>query len=348
MLASVPLRGHMPPRSRRAKAGARTGDTNTLEKPMMTNPAPHRTAVFRALAVCVTIVLTAGAATGATTYDLLRFEAAPRGAALGGHSLALSGGEFSSLASHPAGLAGLEQRQLSASYADHPLDVAGGRFAYGAPTRYGYTAASLTYLSYGSFDRRNSLEEDPSGTFTPSDLLVTAGFARSFGHGVGVGVAAKFIRGEIDTYTSSALVFDASAHWDTGFRMIELAAGFSNAGFQLEKYGETAEALPLLAHAGIAKQLEHLPLKLSLTGHADADGTLWGVLAGEFTVSPLLKLRAGYSSDASDYHVGGSQDTAAGLSAGIGLTHRGIRLDYAFHSQGALGNVHRLGVGYAF
>jgi hypothetical protein len=284
----------------------------------------------------------------ATTYDLLRIDPTPRGSAMAGNSIALMNNDLNALNIHPGGLAALEHRQVSASYADHPLDVSGGYFGFGFPSDYGYAAFGLNYLNYGTFDRRTTLDEDPTGSFSPSDMLITAGFGREVVEHVGVGISVKYIRGEIDTYSSSAIAADVSAHWDTRFRWVELAAGISNIGTQLESYGETKEDLPTEAHLGVAKQLEHLPLKLSLTAHMDIDSDFWGALAGEFTVSPLLQLRAGYTTIAPDYHVEGSQDAISGVSAGLGLHYFDINLDYAFYSQGALGQVHRIGVGYLF
>ena len=67
--------------------------------------------------------------------------------------------------------------------------------------------------------------------------------------------------------------------------------------------------------------------------------------AGEFTVSDQMILRAGYTTLATGLKVSGPDDSLAGLSAGVGLIQGRMRLDYSFHSQGALGQVHRITFG---
>ncbi len=303
---------------------------------------------FRWIAILTLSLLISSPSLANTTYDFLRIDPSPRGAALAGNSIALLAGDLNAITIHPAGLAFLDDQRASVSYANHPLDVSGGQLSYGFPTDYGYAAFALNYLSYGSFDRRQNLDDEVNGTFTPTDILLVGGFGRQVVEDVGVGVSLKFIRSEIDTYSSTAIAADISAHWDTRFRMIQLAAGISNLGTQLESYGDTAEDLPTEAHIGFAKYLEHLPLELSLTAHYGLDQQFWGALAGEFMVSELLMLRAGYTTLGPDYHVGGSQDAIAGVSAGIGISYMDLKLDYALYSQGALGEVHRLGVTYLF
>ncbi len=300
------------------------------------------------VALFLVLTLTSPPSNAATTFDLLRMDPTPRGAAMAGNSIALMNSDLNALNMHPGGLAMLDQRLVNLSYADHPLDVSGGFFSFGFPSDYGYFALGLNYLNYGSFDQSSEIGEDPTGTFSASDMLITTGFGLEIVERVGIGHTVKFITGQIESYTSTAIAADISVHWDTGFRWIELAAGITNIGTQLQSYGETKEDLPTAAHLGVAKQLEHLPVKLSLTGHIDINSEYWGALAGEFTVSPILQLRAGYTTFAPNYHVGGSQDAISGISAGLGLHYFDTNLDYAFYSQGAIGQVHRIGIGYKF
>lgn len=322
---------------------------NTLEMAMSLSCLHPWIPRVPAWLVCAFILaLTAAPALAASSFDGFRLDPSPRAASLGGYSIALSDDQLNAATIHPAGIAGLDGRQLSAAYANHPLDVAGGRFSYGYPFDFGYGAISLNYMNYGTFERRANLEDDNQGSFTPNDIGVSAAFARQFAHGIRVGLAATFLHAEIDSYSSNAIAADLSVHWDTGFQMVELAAAITDAGMQLDAFGDTREDLPTAAHLSLAKQLEHLPLKLGLTGHADTDDRLWGTLAGEFTVSPQLRLRAAYTTEGADYEVGGGDDTLAGLSAGLGITWRTVLLDYAFHNQGALGQVHRIGATYLF
>ena len=280
-------------------------------------------------------------------YDLLRIDPAPRGAAMGGYAVALAYHGIGSLAENPAGLADLEMNQGIFAYSDHPLDLAGGYLAYGRRMAGGYGAASLTYFDYGSFDRITTANGPVEGSFGASDALLTLGYATRILAGLNAGASVKFIRSEIENYTSTAAAVDLGLVWHTGFKMVDVAFTASNLGVQVDSYLDTGESLPLTLRFGAAKQLEHLPLQLTATAHYEPETDPYATLAGEFTVSPQLKLRAGYTSSASEYRVGGSSDGIAGLSAGCGLFAGRYRLDYTFQSQGAAGQVHRFGIGFA-
>lgn len=295
-------------------------------------------------ALLLALSLPALAAAATSGYDLLRTDPTVRGASLGGRPVALPHGELSSLEINPAGLALIEGREVEVLYADHPLDIAAGRLASSYPVLGGQAAASLTWMNYGSFERRTDVGEESEGSFSPSDLLLTLGYSRTLAESLAVGGALKAVRGEIDGYTSGAVALDVGVLWATGWEGVALGAGVFNAGVPVSDYSGVSERLPLRAALGISKQLAHLPLRLLLTGHGEPlDGAYFATAGGEFTVSPLLRLRAAYTSRAGDYHVDSDQDSFAGISAGLSLTHGRLRLDYGFHTLGALGGVHRLG-----
>ncbi len=309
----------------------------------MRKTTPGAEGAILSFIVMLVLALPGGVRAGGA-FDLLRMDPTPRGGALGGRPAAMSYADLGGAVLTPAGFAGLTGRRVDISYSDHPLDLSAGFLAVGQPVLKGYGAVSLTWFSYGEFDRITTPGGPVEGSFSADDLLFTLGWGRGVGHGVQVGAAGKALRSTIDTFTSTALALDFGALWDTGFQQWVVAAGVSNLGAQASTYAGVSEELPTAVHAGFAKTLAHLPLQLSGTAQVEKGEDLFATFAGEFTVSPLLKLRAGYTSRASDFRVGGDDDSLAGLSAGVGLTTGRYRVDYAFHSQGALGQVHRLGL----
>jgi len=283
-------------------------------------------------------------AKASTTFDLLRIDPSVRNAALGSFPIALSKDDLGSLNSNVAGLASLQYEQVNISYANYPLDLSSGNIVYGKPFKNGYGALSTTYFSYGSFDKIPDVDGPVTGEFSSNDILVTAGYARPLKYNLCVGAAAKLIYSKIDEYSSTGFAFDFAGLWHWEENKADFAIGLYNLGTQVSAFDGVKESLPTIFRAGAAKQLEHLPLRITATAHYELEGDIFGTAAGEFTVSPLLKLRAGYTSRAKDYQVGGSDDGIAGFSAGVGLTHLNYRFDYAYHSQGALGQIHRVGL----
>jgi hypothetical protein len=280
----------------------------------------------------------------ATTYDLLRIDPNVRNSALGSFPIALSKDDLGSLASNVAGMASLSSEQVNISYTNYPLDLASGNVVYGKPVRNGFGALSATYFTYGTFDKIPEVDGPANGEFSANDIMITAGYARPFKHNLCLGAAAKLIYSKIDEYSSTGMAVDVSGMWHWAENKADFAIGIYNMGAQLSTYNGVDEDLPTILRAGAAKKLEHLPLRITATAHYELEGDFFATGAGEFTVSPLLKLRAGYTTRAPDYHVGGSDDGVAGFSAGIGLTHLNYRFDYAFNSQGALGQIHRAGL----
>ncbi len=280
-------------------------------------------------------------------YDLLRNDVSPRGAALGGFPVAIADGQVTAAFQNPGALT-TATRQATAAYADHPLDLSAGMGFYGQPFYKGYAAVGMTYFNYGEFDQYTSVSSPASGTFSASDMVLSLSYAQPIWRGLSGGVTAKYIRGEISDYTSSGAAMDLGLYYDPNWDGVTIGATVQNIGAQLEAYNDTKEDLPLIARFGVSNKLEHLPLRITATAHYEQNEDIFFTGAGEFTVSELLQLRAGYTTLGSDYRNGGSDDSLAGLSAGLGLTWRGYGFDYAFLSQGALGQVHRFGVRAVF
>ena len=297
------------------------------------------------LLLVLLLLVLSGSAVAQNGFDLLRQDMNPRSSALASHPIAMAWGDPAAIGYNPAGLAGIDRRMVQISYADHPLDLAGGHVSYAMPYKKGIEAVSLTYFNYGEFDARPSLDVPVTNTFTPSDILLSFAHAQSVGHGFSLGAAGKILRMEIEDYSSTAIAADLGAMWREEVNDVTIAATISNIGYQVDTFNDSRENLPLTARLAYAKKLAHLPLQLNATAHYELDGDFYATGGGEFTISPELKLRAGYTTLASDYAVGGSKDSVAGISAGLGLILERFHVDYAFLSQGAIGQVHRLGLG---
>ncbi|MBZ0265386.1 PorV/PorQ family protein [bacterium] len=296
----------------------------------------------------------------AGTFDLLRIDTTPRGAALGGFPVGLRSAELSGTIANPATGAFLENRQTALSYAKHQLDMYSGVIQYGQTFGDGFASTGITYFSYGEFDRFSNTSDLGEGTYQAGDYMFDVAYSRFLPvEGMSAGARLKLIHSSIDEFTSQGIAFDLGWFWETGLNGFDGGLVLRNLGGQIQQYDNVAESLPAQAQLGIAKQLAHLPLQLSggvlLEGNDGTTSLLSGDLdnlillfSGEFTVSEFLQLRAGYTTLADDYRVEGSSDSIAGISAGLGLNYSGYRFDYGLQSMGELGYVHRFGVSFGF
>jgi len=297
------------------------------------------------IAVFILAALLWVSAAQAAGFDLLRIDPTARGSALGGFPVAMTYGSAHALEVNPAGLAPLEVPFVSATYSDHPLDLTAGRINYTMPYKNGVASGSLVWFGYGSFDKRTDFDTPVEGTFGASDLLATVGYGRALFGPVTVGASTKILYSSIEEYSSTAVAFDLGALVHLTESRTDIGVTLANLGYQIDTYAGVREDLPLTLRIAGARKLEHLPLVLNATGHAELGGDLYLTGGGEFTVSDLLVVRAGYTTLSQDLKVSGSEDAIAGFSAGIGLSHESFRLDYAFQSQGAIGTVHRISAG---
>jgi len=259
--------------------------------------------------------------------------------ALGG-ACAASVDDASALSWNPAGLAGLEKKELTASHAELPESVRHDFFGYAQPTTRGTFAAGFTYLSQGKLEGRDGLGR-PTAGFSASDAVVAAGFGRKT-ESADLGASAKYIRSHIAEAEAQTLAVDLGARRELGQAgpgTLTAALAARNLGAGL-KYADRRDDLPLRLDLGCAYRLPggHV---LALDWLNGPYGSGNDVAAGaEFKATQNLALRAGYTT-AGAIGSGSGFETLRGLSFGLGLSSGAILFDYAVTTQGELGRAHR-------
>ncbi len=282
------------------------------------------------------------------TFDILRRDPTIRGSALGEFPIAIAYDDLGASMINPAGLGLLEGRQVLMALNDHPLDLQGGVIAYGQPFLGGFASVGIQYFSYGDFTRYSTVESLGEDQFTASDIIAVGSYGLMVHPKLSLGISGKVLSSKIDDLSSHAVAADFGLLFQTGFSGVDIALTAQNIGVQTDPYDNVYESIPTIFRFGVSNQLDHLPLKLTGTVHYESSYDPYATGSGEFTVSPLLKLRAGYSTRAADYLVQGSEDGGAGLSAGLGLFWKQSEFGYAFQSQGGLGTVHKMGLSQQF
>ena len=147
---------------------------------------------------------------------------------------------------------------------------------------------------------------------------------------------------------SSAVAVDAGVIYMIPSRKLNIALSVLNLGTQLKKFSNTKEKLPLEIKFGVAKQLEHLPLKLAFNlNKLNEPGKLSDKLekfsiGGEFNISKYLNLRFGYNNEKrQELKINPSIDLT-GFSLGFGVRFSNLAFDYAFTSLGRIGGLHQI------
>lgn len=251
--------------------------------------------------------------------------------------------DVSALLGNPAALRHLVRPSASlfhASYIDSSFyDFAGFGRRVGKTGAYGIGAQ---FLSQGSSEQTD-VNGNTTGNLTPSDVAVSAGYARDFS-GFILGAGGKYIHSQL-VDTASGVALDAGVLspllTENQFR---LAATVSNLGPPI-KYQTVSQDLPTQARIGASFSPTPRWLWAVDAVFPNAGGT-FGALGIEYHVpidGPLaVSLRGGYNSQSKDL------ESTTGYSGGIGLNGTNYGVDYALVTLGELGLSHRFSLNFHF
>ncbi len=330
-------------------------------KAIRLNRKPFQSRVLNLLLVLFLITASSAFCAGQTGFPVLMELTEARTLALGG-AVVSHDGQSGAVLINPASAVGSE-RQISAAFANHMLDLWSGNITVTYPLNDKLIVGGyLNNYDYGEFDVTHVGEGANGETFTAAEYVIAGYGAYSLTDRIGVGATVKFVWGNIDDNSASGMAVDGGITFDPQWQDIKLGASFRNVGSQLNKYGTNDAPLPTEVNIGGSKKLAHLPLTLSASGiisptdcgeynidFIPGEPSLSFATAGEFKVKPQNSdrpffLRIGYRSRGQELRVGHSKDILAGMSFGLGIPFRRFKVDYAFASMGALGDVHRFGV----
>ncbi len=283
----------------------------------------------------------AGSSRGTVGFQFLRTIVNPRPAAMAGAFVAIPG-DLAGARFNPAGVAELPDRLVQASYANHVFDFHTGFLAYANRIgSLGQSQLSVAFISYGKFNETD-LSGLPTGrTFSAGTIVVSETVAREVLPHLLAGISLKYLHSYIDTYSSQALLADLGLLLHTPVQDLDVAVAVQNVGQVFSPFVEQKDKLPVCYRIGWSKRLAHLPLLYGVEAFKYADDDWQFALGGEFTVTPQLLLRWGYTTLARQMKVDADADQFAGLSVGLGFKWRRYRFDYSLSSLGELGSVNR-------
>jgi hypothetical protein len=298
-----------------------------------------------------------------SSFQAVQLDPSARAAALAGMNPAISGRGAGSLFVNPSLLSTSDDGSMDVSYLNHVSDLNAGWVSYARRVSgIGMFAGGIRYLSYGEFDRADASGRR-DGTFSASDLAVSAGFSRPLrvsdagGAELRYGAALSLLHASVDAEGATAFAVDAGLTYLHPPSGMTLAASIHNLGVVASSIGTRDDRLPLDIRIGVSRRLEHLPLLVSLGAYRldDLDGgpsdasTIESILyhvnpSAEFQFSDSFQIRFGYSQRRHDELKVKSRLDLAGFSTGLGILISRVAVDYAFNSWSSLGGLHRFTV----
>jgi hypothetical protein len=284
------------------------------------------------------------------TFEFLRVDMSPRAAALGG-SFAASGDDADVIFYNPAGLKLLEEIPVSVSYLNHLLDINFASISISKKFNdFSTFGAAIKYANYGTFTKADDFG-NRSGEYSANDIALIIGYAGEIDENFYYGANAKFIYSGIESYSSTAAAVDLGVYYVIPSEQLNFSFAIQNLGSQLSSYISTKENLPLDVNIGVAKKLSHLPLRLFIDFNRiqeNSDGIVNRFknfsIGGEFTLSKVFRLRAGYDNQKRKELKVGTFAGLAGFNIGLGVVIKEYIFNYAYSSMGQIGTLHRIGI----
>ena len=283
---------------------------------------------------------------GTTGFNFLKIGVGARPAALGGAYTAVSG-DLEASAWNPAGLYGIQRRSGVLSLTSYLVDTEAGFLSVALPGEKRVWGIGMNYVTYGTM-RRTDVDGGDLGTFGAFDIATYITAAQPvWQRRLTVGVNFKAIYSSIDDYTSDAYVVDLGVQARGPIDGMRLGASLLNIGSVRNGYTDGfKDSLPVLVRLGMSHRPAHAPRPLMLLADLSIpnDNDPYVSFGAELQVHSGLFVRPGYSLQ----QTGLEGDEPLGLTAGAGFLMQRYRLDYAFSSYPALGDVHRLSVSGEF
>ncbi len=299
---------------------------------------------------------------GIGIYKFLNSAPNARSAAYGGTSMVTWSNDLNVAFQNPSLLQASMNKQATVNYLHYPAGISAGSVAYvWHRDSIGTLLFGLQYYNYGSFTRADATGEK-QGTFKAADYNFQVGINHPLKHWI-LGTNVKLIYSSIERYNSLGVALDLGAtyHYEDTSRFV---ASFliRNLGFQLIKYANQREPLPLQLQIGLSKQLAHLPFRYFLVfnnlqqfdlsySNPNSIGTKIDlatqepiavkttladkalrhlVLGGEFLFTKTFNMRFGYNYQHRKELILGDENKKglAGFSWGIGLKISKLQLSY--------------------
>jgi hypothetical protein len=202
---------------------------------------------------------------GETGYAFLSLPSSAQQTAMGGALVLPLYNEVGMLAHNPALLDSNMNMQAAAGYANFYTAAHNVHAAMALKNKkYGSIAFSLYAMNYGEFEGYDE-SGTATGNFGASDIAAMAHWAHGFGRYFNVGISAKIILSQLESYTSVALAMDLACRFSSEDGLTNIAFILNNAGAQAKPYyaGSVRPALPLNLSLAAAHKFEAAPFGIS-------------------------------------------------------------------------------------
>ena len=280
---------------------------------------------------------------GTTGAQFLRLGAGARAISLGEAYTAIAE-DATAIYYNPAGLASIDNQEITGMYASHIADIKYGFIGYAQKIDRikGGLGIGLLAVQSGKI-KGYTAGEDEAEDFDASSYALTCAYGRQWRKDLLLGAGLKLITSRIeDEKANPGVGMDLGAIYRPN-KNLQLGLRVQNLLASKMKFIEEKESLPISLNLGVAYFIPEVfkdgRLTLLLDLKVPNDNDIITSLGAECLFRERFAARLGYRSEA---------DIGSNISVGLGLKHKNYIFDYAFLPYGDLDDTHRLSLGISF
>lgn len=301
-------------------------------------------------------------------YGYLELPVSARGLALGGTSISVVEPEMSLAEQNPALLCPQMAGQAVLAYTNYLAGIQMGYAAYaGKFMEVGGWSAGMRFVDFGHFDGYD-MQGISTGTFSVKDMCLECAVGYPLNDRWNLGAQAKLLYTSYESYNAFALGVDLGLNYYNEVSGNSFSMTVTNLGGQLKSlYEENKQTLPAQLNLGWSKELQHLPLCISVTAYhlldwdqdyidgngkkqsfSNAEQVLNHLIFGvEWTASRNFWLAASYNYR-HQRRFSGQGGFLRGVALGAGLSYQSYNFQIGYASSNLADGTLTLQLGYTF
>lgn len=200
-----------------------------------------------------------------SAFQFLQLPMSSHAASLGGDNVSIIEDDVTLAFHNPALLTNTYGRTLSLNYMSYlqKTNIASAAYNMEVGER-SVLAFGAHYLNFGTM-RNTDTEGNIIGNFSAKDMALMTTYSFDFSGRLSGGVTGKFIYSNYEQVYSLALGVDLGLNYYDPETMFSASIVARNLGGQIKTYDDKQESMPFNLLVGFSKELEHAPLRLSLT-----------------------------------------------------------------------------------
>lgn len=199
------------------------------------------------------------------TFQFLQLPVSSHAAALGGDNTSIIEDDITLAFHNPALLTNTSGSTLSFNYMSYLQKTYVASAAYNMLVgERSSLAFGAHYLNFGSM-KNTDAEGNIIGNFSAKDMALMAAYSFDFTDRLSGGVTGKVIYSNYEQVYSLALGVDLGLNYYNPETMFSASVVARNLGGQVKTFDGIHEPLPFNLLVGFTKELEHAPIRLSLT-----------------------------------------------------------------------------------